>query len=203
MNPSWATFPVSVGMVRISLADPPGAGWGARGRPARVVFVAPRAAPDRGCVLIHRRSDGDGRGEAHAAGHVIEEAVAHAHRFDAPAVAALQALNREPVFPRLAKVVRRADDHPVLGGPYATRLALPPRATGFGRSLRIGLGSPWSVRHGRKLTYRSRRPGAPGPNPAARGAARSACRSGPRAPSHSVPPDGRPRATSSRPRADR
>src|SRR2546426_357011 len=194
MNTSWAPSSASCGSARTRWALPPpqvvgrvgdllgGApvallqhDGGADVDPPRVVFIAPRAAPDRGVVLIHRRSDGDGRGEAHAAGHVIEEAVAHAHRFDAPAVAALQALNREPVFPRLAKVVRRADDHPVLGGPFATRLALPPRATGFGRSLRIGLGSPWSVRHGRKITYRSRRPGAPGPNPAARVAARSSC----------------------------
>src|SRR6266550_5806987 len=170
--------------------------------PPGVVLVAPRAPPDRGVVLIHRRSDGDRRGKAHAARDVIEETVTHAHGFYAPAVPALQSLDREPVFSRLAKVVRRADDHPVLGGPTATRLALPPRAPGLGRSLLIWLGGLWSVRHRRKITYRSRRPGAAGPGPAVPEAERSGCGSGRCGPSRAEPPAGTPRAASSPRRAD-
>src|SRR3954471_16815269 len=96
--------------------------------PPGVVLIAARGPPDRGVVLIHGGGHRDGAGKAHASGHVIEEAVADTHRLHASPVAALKALDAESVLARLAEVVGRADDHPVLGGPTAAGLALAPGA---------------------------------------------------------------------------
>src|SRR5438270_2725742 len=106
--------------------------------PPRVVLLPAGGAPDGSVVLVHRRSDGDRGRETHPAGHVIEETVARPHRLDAAAVAALQALDGEAVLARLAEVVRRADDHPVLSRPPTLgppRPSLAPAATGPRRCL--------------------------------------------------------------------
>src|SRR2546425_1516173 len=89
-----------------------------------VILVPAGRAPDRGVVLVHRRGDRDCGRKPHPAGDVVEKPVAHAHRLDAPAVAALEALDREAVLAGLAEVIRRADDHPVLRGPAAAGLSL-------------------------------------------------------------------------------
>src|SRR5438876_940967 len=137
----------------------------------RIVLIAARRAPDRSVVLVHRRRHGDRRREPHPAGDVVEQPVADPHRFDAPAVAALQALDREAVLTGLAEVVGRADDHPELRRPGAAGLALPPRPARFGRPLGLGR-RLLVVGHEPKVTCRSRRPGAWGPRLAAPGAAR-------------------------------
>src|SRR5438034_2176843 len=137
----------------------------------RIVLIAARRAPDRSVVLVHRRRHGDRRREPHPAGDVVEQPVADPHRFDAPAVAALQALDREAVLTGLAEVVGRADDHPELRRPGAAGLALPPRPARFGRPLGLGR-RLLVVGHEPKVTCRSRRPGAWGPGLAAPGAAR-------------------------------
>src|SRR5713226_663347 len=45
----------------------------------RVVLVPPRRLPDGRVVLVHRGGDGDGCGEAHSTGHVVQEPVADPH----------------------------------------------------------------------------------------------------------------------------
>src|SRR5437660_9763949 len=103
-----------------------------------VILVPAGRAPDRGVVLVHRRGDRDGGRKPHPAGDVVEKPVTHAHRLDAPAVAALETLDREAVLAGLAEVIRRADDHPVLRRPAAAGLPLAPRAAGPRGSLLLG-----------------------------------------------------------------
>src|ERR1700730_1114681 len=81
----------------------------------RVVLIAAGRAPDRGVVLVHRRGDGHGGGERHPASDEGQQSVADAHRLHPAAMAALEALDGEAELAGLAKVVGRADDHPVLG----------------------------------------------------------------------------------------
>src|SRR5579864_2337599 len=133
----------------------------------RVILVAPRRAPDRRVVFVHRRRDRDGGGERHPPGDVVKDAVADPHRLDPPPVTALQSLDGESVLARLAEVVRRADDHPVLGRTAAARarlaLASRPPAPGGTFSLRRGL--HWwleLVRHDRNCLTKGR-PDGPGP----------------------------------------
>src|ERR1700730_11281740 len=71
-----------------------------------VVLVSAGRTPDRGVVLVHRRCNGDCCREGHPARHVVEDAIADAHRFDSPPVAALETLDREAQLTGLAEVVR-------------------------------------------------------------------------------------------------
>src|SRR5437899_3438496 len=116
--------------------------------PPWVILVPAGRAPDRGVVLIHRRGDRDGGRKPHPAGDVVEKPVAHAHRLDAPAVAALEALDRKAVLAGLAEIIRRADDHPVLGGPAAAGLSLAPGASRSGGPLSFGRRGLFVVGHG-------------------------------------------------------
>src|SRR5262249_59768579 len=84
--------------------------------------------------------------EHHPAGHVEEQAVAGLHHLGSLAVAALDALNREPPLLRLAVVLQRADDHPVLGGSSWTAGLLLAAFTGATALLkRVGHGEMLTV----------------------------------------------------------
>src|SRR3989441_8385899 len=113
-----------------------------------VILVPAGRAPDRGVVLVHRRGDRDGGRKPHPAGDVVEKPVTHTHCLDAPAVAALEALDREAVLAGLAEVIRRADDHPVLRRPAAAGLSLAAGAGCFCRALSFGRWGRFVVGHG-------------------------------------------------------
>src|SRR5262249_47738984 len=80
----------------------------------RILLVTAGAPPDVRVVLEDTRGERARGREHHPAGHVEEQAVAGLHHLGSLAVAALDALNREPPLLRLAVVLQRADDHPVL-----------------------------------------------------------------------------------------
>src|SRR4029077_21215779 len=99
--------------------------------------------------------------ERHPAGDVIEDAIADSHRFDAPAVPALEALDREAEDAGLAEGLGRPGDHPVLRRPPlgAAPFALSLRATGPGGCLYGCLWNFGFVAHHRIVAGRTIRGG--------------------------------------------